>query len=97
LKKKDSNEIRSARLSLWFQEPAPYNISVFSWPDLMLEVDPQVLAEQLTLVDLQIYKSIESSELLGQCWNKNKTKHKAPNVVQLINRSTRLSFWVATR
>jgi len=31
-------QMRSARLSLWFQEPAPYNISVFSWPDLMLEV-----------------------------------------------------------
>eukprot|EP01114_Cavostelium_apophysatum_P015112 TRINITY_DN4053_c0_g1_i1.p1 TRINITY_DN4053_c0_g1~~TRINITY_DN4053_c0_g1_i1.p1 ORF type:complete len:816 (+),score=199.17 TRINITY_DN4053_c0_g1_i1:322-2448(+) len=87
---------RSARTTLWFQEPMPYQIPEVCWPDLLLEVDAQLIAEQLTLVDYQIYKSIEASELLNQSWNKPKLKHRAPNIVSLITRSTRVSFWIAT-
>jgi len=39
----------------------------------------------------------QSSELLGQSWNKPKTKHKSPNVLQMIARFNHLSLWVGTQ
>lgn len=43
----------------------------------------------MTLVDFEIYAAVEPAELLGQAWNKNKLKHRAPNVIALITRSTK--------
>jgi len=39
---------------------------------------------------------LRSTELLNQAWNKQKLKHRSPNVCNLIQRSTRLSLWVAS-
>jgi len=87
---------RAARTTLWFLEPEKLEIPELCFSDILLELDTPLIAEQLSLVDFQIYKEIEPTELLRQAWTKPKTKHKSPNVVALINRSTRLSFWVAT-
>jgi hypothetical protein len=40
--------------------------------------------------------TLQPSELLNQAWNKDKLKHRAPNIVACIARSTQLSYWVAT-
>jgi len=64
--------------------------------DMLLMTDPLVIAQQLTLIDFGIYSRIKVTELLNQSWNKAKLKHRSPNVVALITRSTRLSFWLAT-
>jgi hypothetical protein len=63
---------------------------------LILTTDPIVIAQQMTLIDFSLYKKIEVTELLNQSWNKQKLKHRSPNVVSLIQRSTKVSMWIAS-
>jgi len=73
---------------------APDNVKSL-W-DLFIDMKDQILAQQLTIVDWQIYSTIEASELLNQAWNTKKYKHRSPNVIAMIQRANRFSFWVAT-
>jgi len=83
---------------LWFQEPerVEFPEEGLCLSDLFLEVPAQVIADQLTLIDFEIFSQFEAFELLNQSWNKPKLKHRSPNIVAVINRSTRESYWVAT-
>ncbi|KAH3746011.1 Ras guanine nucleotide exchange factor [Pelomyxa schiedti] len=54
------------------------------------------VAQQLTMIDHSIFRSIMASELLDQNWSKKKTKHKSVNVLRMISRSNQVAFWVAT-
>jgi len=64
--------------------------------NLFLEMREPVLAEQLTYVDFHIYSQIDVSELLCLCWNDLKLQHRSPNVIQMMRRCDKLSFWVST-
>ncbi|EFA83768.1 Ras guanine nucleotide exchange factor [Heterostelium album PN500] len=50
----------------------------------------------MTLIEFEIYKKIKPPELLNQSWNKTKLKHRAPNVLKMIDRFNNVSMWVAT-
>lgn len=63
---------------------------------LFLELNESEIARQLTLIEFKIFESIEPAELLNQSWNKNELRHRAPNVLDMISRGNRLSFWVAS-
>lgn len=63
---------------------------------LILEKDIIQIAEQLTLIEFDLYKNIQSIELKGQSWNKEKRKCISRNVVSSIQRINRLSFWIAS-
>lgn len=68
-----------------------------SLADLLLLTPPTILAEQLTMIDFAIFKDIEPRELQNQSWNKANVKaSRSPNILRLINRSTQVSYWVAT-
>jgi hypothetical protein len=54
------------------------------------------IARQLTLIDYSAFVSIEAQELLNQAWNKPELKHRAPNVLNMISRANKVSFWIAT-
>ena len=88
---------RAARTILWFQPPDKVEIPEqgLCLSDLFMELPAQQIAEQITLIDFEIFKNIEATELLNQAWNKPSLKHKSKNVLSMINRSTRLSHWVA--
>lgn len=71
-----------------------------SHPDanrFLLELDDQVFAEQVTIRFFKIYKRIEPTELLGLAWSKEKLRHRAPNIVQMIAEFNKYSSWVQTR
>lgn len=63
---------------------------------ILLEYSPELIAEQLTYIEFDLYKSIQSAELKNQSWNKDKRKCMARNVISLIQRTNRLSFWIAS-
>jgi hypothetical protein len=54
------------------------------------------VAEQLTLLDFQAFRQISLNELLNQAWNKPKLKYRSLNVLDCIQRSTRLTYWVCS-
>jgi hypothetical protein len=37
----------------------------------------------------------QPAELLNQAWNKESLKYRSPNVLAMISRANRLSFWIA--
>eukprot|EP01126_Amoeba_proteus_P063749 TRINITY_DN8819_c0_g1_i1.p1 TRINITY_DN8819_c0_g1~~TRINITY_DN8819_c0_g1_i1.p1 ORF type:complete len:733 (+),score=161.82 TRINITY_DN8819_c0_g1_i1:194-2392(+) len=61
----------------------------------VLKFDEKVVAEQLTLIESEIFKNIKSHELLGQAWSQDKLKCISRNVVELLQRANYVSFWVA--
>uniref|UniRef100_A0A6B2L6A9 Ras-GEF domain-containing protein n=1 Tax=Arcella intermedia TaxID=1963864 RepID=A0A6B2L6A9_9EUKA len=73
-----------------------YNLPQISVSKLFFSAHPVDIAEQLTLLDLEIFSRIELSELIGQRWVKESTQILSSNVVQLICKVNRLAFWVGT-
>ena len=63
---------------------------------LILHFPASDVAEQLTLLDWQLYRRIRPAELLNNAWNSKKLRYRAHNVLELISRANRLSFWVAS-
>jgi len=54
------------------------------------------MARELTMQEWEIFKSIEAREFLSQSWQKENKQLTAPNIVRMIDRFNRISFWVAT-
>ncbi|CAG0920802.1 unnamed protein product [Notodromas monacha] len=62
----------------------------------ILAVPPDVIAEQLTLMDFNLYSAIKEEELYSCGWADQKYKHaKAPNVMNFIERFNQTAYWVS--
>eukprot|EP01114_Cavostelium_apophysatum_P014401 TRINITY_DN3730_c0_g1_i1.p1 TRINITY_DN3730_c0_g1~~TRINITY_DN3730_c0_g1_i1.p1 ORF type:complete len:644 (-),score=209.08 TRINITY_DN3730_c0_g1_i1:151-2082(-) len=57
---------------------------------------PQEIARQLCLIEHEIFREIADDECLGQNWTKKERQHKAPNIVQMIQRFNKVSMWVTS-
>jgi len=92
-----TNETQKARVFTELApEPKVSNTMIFS-PSLSLsDIDELEIARQMTILEFEMFTKIKSSELLNQAWNKPKLRHRAQNVLALINRSTEVSAWVAS-
>jgi hypothetical protein len=53
------------------------------------------IAQQLTLLDFNIFQKIGPCEFLNQSWNKPDGHIKAPNILRLTSRFNSIAFWVA--
>eukprot|EP01119_Soliformovum_irregulare_P018470 TRINITY_DN5675_c0_g1_i1.p1 TRINITY_DN5675_c0_g1~~TRINITY_DN5675_c0_g1_i1.p1 ORF type:complete len:967 (-),score=244.39 TRINITY_DN5675_c0_g1_i1:62-2962(-) len=78
--------------SLKVAEDKPVKSKVTSF----LDIKPQEAARQLTVIDYNIFKRITPKELSHQSWNKENAKEVAPNVVKMIERFNKVSYWVAS-
>ena len=54
------------------------------------------IAEQMTYIDHKILFTIQSSEFLGQAWNKSEKEKKAPNIVLMTRRFNDMSRLVVS-
>eukprot|EP01104_Vermistella_antarctica_P007229 TRINITY_DN1798_c0_g3_i1.p1 TRINITY_DN1798_c0_g3~~TRINITY_DN1798_c0_g3_i1.p1 ORF type:complete len:937 (-),score=181.60 TRINITY_DN1798_c0_g3_i1:190-3000(-) len=62
----------------------------------MYDLSPLEIARQLTVRDFHIYVEIGPVEMLNLAWSKAKYKHRAPNVIELIERFNSFSVLTAT-
>lgn len=62
---------------------------------LFMEWDDAEIARQLTLIDYRLFSAIRPREMMSQAWCKSKLMHRAPNMIRMIKRAPRISFWVA--
>ncbi|KAL0485952.1 RasGEF [Acrasis kona] len=60
---------------------------------LFQQMSYQKIAEALTMEDNLLYNNIVFTELLGQAWNKDKLRYKAPNVMANINLLNKVNRW----
>jgi hypothetical protein len=56
----------------------------------------QVLAEQLTILESEIYASLQLCEFLDQSWNKPNKRDNAPTLVALADHFNKVASWVAS-
>jgi hypothetical protein len=59
------------------------------------DIEPQMVAEQLTALDWAFYSKITHVELLNKGWSRE-DKNSSPNVRGMIQRFNEVSSWVAT-
>ncbi|KAL7713954.1 Ras guanine nucleotide exchange factor [Entamoeba marina] len=74
----------------------PYLPQPLSAPHFFSLYDHYEIARQMTIVDHQIYKSIDICELFDCAFSKQHLMHHAPNAVKLFNRVNDISYWAAT-
>jgi hypothetical protein len=75
---------------------SPPNLGHRTFFQYFMSMSDSEIARQMTLVDTSVFMGIQSKELLNQAWNKSSSKVKAPNVLNLLSRANRVSFWVAS-
>jgi len=64
--------------------------------DKLFGTEDGVVAGQLSLIDFRIYSKIKTSELIGQKWSKPSQQVLARNVIDLIQRVDRVSYWTSS-
>jgi len=62
----------------------------------IFDFDELEVARQLTLIEFDFYEKILPNELFGQSWSKEKTQHRAVNVLSMISRSNNVSMWICS-
>jgi len=63
--------------------------------EFLLSLDEDEVARQLSLIEMDTYRSIEPIELLNQAWNKPSLRYRASHVLRMISRFNAISNWVA--
>jgi len=66
----------------------PLKLGIFSYSN-------EDIAQQLTVLDFQLFQKIGPCEFLNQAWNKPDGHIKAPNILHLTSRFNSIAFWVA--
>jgi len=73
-----------------------YELKTILPESIIFCAEPSDVADQLILIDLEIFSRIEIIELIGQKWVKESSQVLARNVVLLITRVNRIAYWVGT-
>ena len=63
----------------------------------LLDLKPELLAEQLVLIEFELWKCLEEREFLNTSWNKKEKHLLAPNITCLISHFNYVSCWVVTQ
>jgi hypothetical protein len=62
----------------------------------LMDIHPEEIARQLTLIEWNIWEKIQPWECLGLAWMKKDKARRSPHVLALIERFNYVSGWVAT-
>lgn len=62
----------------------------------LLDIDPVEMAKQLTLMEHELFFSIQPWEFLNQGWLKRDKERRSPNLLKMIRFSNKVSSWVVS-
>lgn len=76
--------------------PVDKHFEVPKGPLKVSALSSRKVAEQLTLLESRMFKSINLSELYSRGWMKENKNVEAPYIMTMITHSTKVSHWVAS-
>jgi len=74
------------------QPPEPILPKNVNWRTAtFMDIDPKEIARQITIADQHLYSEMQPVEFMNLAWSKPKLKHRAPNLLEMVNRFNMLS------
>ncbi|XP_042193902.1 son of sevenless homolog 2 isoform X2 [Callorhinchus milii] len=98
INRKRQTQVNGISHAITFESPPPQiewhicrpgQIEIF---DLMT-LHPIEIARQLTLLESDLYRAVQPSELVGSVWTKENKEINSPNLLKMIRQTTNLTLW----